>query len=100
MQSTSSRDLATRTTPSVLRRVTIIILVLLAVEYLVGMLVNLYVQVPSVHPGEGASDYFLGVVQGVAWALVASPLWLLVHAIVGLVLFLASLILIGCAIAA
>ncbi len=57
-------------------------LLLLAVQFLLGMVVNLFVQVPSVHPGVGASNYFQGVVQGVAWALVHAPLGLLVHAIV------------------
>ncbi len=74
-----------------LRRLTILMLLLLAVQFLLGMVVNLFVQVPSVHPGVGASNYFQGVVQGVAWALVHAPLGLLVHAIVGLLLFLTSL---------
>jgi hypothetical protein len=82
-----------------LRLLTILMLLLLAVQFLLGMVVNLFVQVPSIHPGVGASNYFQGVVQGVAWALVHAPLGLLVHAIVGLLLFLTSLILIGFAIA-
>ena len=79
---------------------TAIILVLLAAQFLVGMLVNLFVQVPAVHPGANAPEYFSGVVQGVAWALLHAPLWLLVHTIVGLLLFIAALVLIGFAIAA
>ena len=101
MLSTATRNSeTTRTAQSRLRIITVIILVLLAVQFLVGMLVNLYVKVPSVHPGANAPEYFSGVVQGVAWALLHAPLWLLVHTIVGLLLFLASLILIGFAIAA
>ena len=79
---------------------TAIILVLLAAQFLVGMLVNLFVQVPAVHPGANAPEYFSGVVQGVAWALLHAPLWLQLHTIVGLLLFIASLLLIGFAIAA
>ena len=90
----------TKTAQLRLRTITVIILVLLAVQFLVGMLVNLFVQVPSVHPGANAPEYFSGVVQGVAWALLHAQLWLQIHAIVGLLLFLASLILIGFAIAA
>jgi hypothetical protein len=90
----------TKTTQLRLRTITVIILVLLAVQFMVGMLVNLFVQVPSVHPGANAPEYFSGVVRGVVWALLQGPLWLLVHAILGLLLFLASLILIGFAIAA
>ena len=81
------------------RSLTILMLLLLAVQFLLGMVVNLFVQVPSVHPGVGASNYFQGVVQGVAWALVHAPLGLLVHVLEGLLLFLTSLILIGFAIA-
>ncbi len=101
MLSTATRNgEITKTAQLRLRTITVIILVLLAVQFLVGMLVNLFVQVPSVHPGANAPEYFSGVVQGVVWALLQGPLWLLVHAIVGLLLFLASLILIGFAIAA
>ena len=101
MLSTATRNGETTKTAQLrLRTITAIILVLMAVQFLVGMLVNLFVQVPSVHPGANAPEYFSGVVQGVVWALLHAPLWLLVHAIVGLLLFLASLILIGFAIAA
>ena len=101
MLSTATRNGETTKTAQLrLRTITVIILVLLAVQFLVGMLVNLFVQVPSVHPGANAPEYFSGVVQGVVWALIQGPLWLLIHAIVGLLLFLASLILIGFAIAA
>jgi hypothetical protein len=74
--------------------------VLLAAQFLVGMLVNLYVQVPAAHPGANSSEYFSGVAQGVAWALLHAPLWLQVHSIVGLLLFIASIVLIAFAIAA
>jgi len=63
------------------------------------MLVNLYVQVPTVHTGAGSSNYFLGVVQGIGWALAFGPLALLVHVVLGLLLGLASFTLIGFAIA-
>ena len=97
---TRSRDAQTKLSQSRLRTLTAIILVLLAAQFLVGMLVNLFVQVPAVHPGSNAPEYFSGVVQGVAWALLHAPLWLQLHAIVGLLLFIASLLLIGFAIAA
>jgi hypothetical protein len=31
---------------------------LLLIQYLLGMVVNVYVVLPSRHPGAGASDYF------------------------------------------
>ena len=100
MLSTSTRGSEIKTLQSRLRTINAIILVLMAVQFLVGMVVNLFVQVPPVHPGANAPEFFSGVVQGVAWALLHAPLGLLVHAILGLLLFLASLILIGFAIAA
>jgi len=96
---TRSSETKTKISQSRLRMLTAIILVLLAAQFLVGMLVNLFVQVPAVHPGANAPEYFSGVVQGVAWALLHAPLWLLVHTIVGLLLFIAALVLIGFAIA-
>jgi len=64
------------------------------------LLTNFYIQVPSAHPGAYPSNYFVEVVQGVIWALSHGPQWLLFHVIVGLLLFLWSLILIVLAIAA
>jgi hypothetical protein len=63
------------------------------------MLVNLYIQVPAIHPGANSSNYFPGVIQGVAWVLVSGPLALLIHAGIGLLLGLASFILLGLALA-
>ena len=101
MQSTATRDNVTRTGGSqrTLRLLTLIILLLLATQFLVGMLVNLYVTTIPDHPGIKAPEYFSGVVKGVAWALVHAPLFLLVHAVVGLLLFLGALVILGLAIA-
>ncbi|HVB60545.1 MAG TPA: hypothetical protein VNE61_05050 [Ktedonobacteraceae bacterium] len=99
MASTSSRNKATPST-SLLRIIAAITLLLLAAQFLIGMTVNLFVVVPSAHPGAYPSNYFVGVVQGVIWALGHGPQWLLFHVIVGLLLFLGSLILIVLAIAA
>ncbi len=102
MLSTEARRSETRSkvSQSGLRPVTAIILLLLAAQFLAGMLVNLCVQVPAVHPGANAPEYFSGVAQGVTWALLHAPLWLQLHAILGLLLFIASIVLIGFAIAA
>ena len=102
LQSTQTRSIETKTEilQSRLRTLTAIILVLLAAQFLAGVLVNLYVKVPAVHPGANAPEFFSGVVQGVAWALLHAPLWLQVHAILGLLLLIASLVLIGLAITA
>jgi hypothetical protein len=75
-------------------------LVSLALQFLAGMVVNLYVRLPASHPGTAAPDYFIGVAQGDVWALAHSALALRAHVVLGLLLFLASLALIGLAIAA
>ncbi|HXZ05677.1 MAG TPA: hypothetical protein VEH81_12650 [Ktedonobacteraceae bacterium] len=102
MQTTETSRSETKTTISQLRMrtLTAVILVLLALQFVVGMLVNLYVQVPAMHPGANAPEYFSGVAQGVVWSLLHAPLWLQIHSIVGLLLFIASIVLIGFAIAA
>jgi len=101
MQSVSTHDVVIKTPGSQrsLRAVTLIILVLLAAQFLIGMLVNLFVVVPAHHPGSNPPEYFSGVVTGVLWVLGDGTLWLRVHAIIGLALFLSALILLGLAIA-
>ena len=99
MQSTASHSVEKRTSYRALRTLTLIILLLLAAQFLVGMLVNLFVVVPVNHPGAHPSEYFSGVVTGVLWVLGDGTLWLRVHAIIGLALFLASIILLVLAIA-
>jgi hypothetical protein len=100
LQRTQTGSSETKISQSRLRTLTVVVLVLMAAQFLVGILVNLYVLVPAVHPGANAPEYFSGVVQGVAWALLHAPLWLQIHSILGLLLFIASLVLIGFAIAA
>jgi hypothetical protein len=100
MQKTASSDLAGRATPGILRPIAGITLLLLAAQFLIGMVVNLYVQIPSVHSGANAPDYFVGVVQGVVWALGHGTWALVIHVVLGLLLVLASFLLIGFSIAA
>ena len=99
MQGTATREVTKKTSYRALRIFTLIILLLLAAQFLVGMLVNLFVVVPTNHPGAHPSEYFSGVVTGVLWVLGNGTLWLRLHAIIGFALLLSSLILIGLAIA-
>ena len=99
MLAVSARRSTRRTAVSRLRTLTLLTLLLLNVQFFIGMLVNLYIQVPAIHPGANSSNYFLGVVQGIVWALVSGPLALLVHVALGLLLVLVSFILMGLAIA-
>ena len=100
MDKTSFRTGAYKGRVRWLRPLAALTLLLLAVQFLIGMLVNFYVELPTDHPGANAPEYFSGVAQGVAWALLHSDLLLVAHVAIGLALGLASLLLIGLAIAA
>jgi hypothetical protein len=60
--------------------------VLLVVQYLLGMVVNLYVTLPGRHPGAGASDYLSGAAAGLAWLITDGPAWAAAHAALGMAL--------------
>ncbi len=64
MSELSSRTGAARSASSRLRVLTLLTLLLLDGEFFIGMLVNLYVQVPTVHTGAGSSNYFLRIWLG------------------------------------
>ena len=65
-------------------------LVMLIGEFLLGMAVNLFVKVPTDHPGANPPEYFSGVAQSVTWAILNGNLLLAVHAGFGLVLVVAA----------
>jgi hypothetical protein len=100
MSSQSRHAVAIARSARRLRALMGVILLLLAAQFLVGMVVNLYVQLPPTHPGTQASEYFSGVARGVTWAIVAGPAWLVVHVIIGLALVVASIVALALAIAA
>jgi hypothetical protein len=52
------------------------VIVLLLVQFLLGMAVNLFVTIPTNHPGSQPPEYFGGVVQSVTWAVLQGPLLL------------------------
>ena len=74
--------------------------ILVVVQMAVGMVVNLYVTVPSHHPGAKPTDYFTGSLHSVAWAIGSGPVALAIHASIGLALVLAALALAVRAVAA
>jgi len=65
-------------------------LVMLIGQFLLGMAVNLFVKVPTDHPGANPPEYFSGVAQSVTWAILNGNLLLAVHAGFGLVLVVAA----------
>jgi len=66
-------------------------LVMLIAQFLLGMAVNLFVKIPTDHPGSNPPEYFSGVAQSVTWAILHGNIWLAIHAGFGLVLGLAAI---------
>ncbi|MGH9062700.1 MAG: hypothetical protein ACRD0L_01750 [Acidimicrobiales bacterium] len=75
-------------------------LVLLLVQFGLGMAVNLFVRIPARHPGAHPSAYLSGASTSVGWALSHSAVALASHAGLGLLLVVAGLVLLGMTIAA
>jgi hypothetical protein len=66
-------------------------LAMLIIQFLLGMAVNLFVTIPSHHPGANPPEYFGGVISSVTWAILHGGLWLTLHAVWGLVLVVGAL---------
>jgi hypothetical protein len=64
---------------------------LLLIEFLSGVAVNLYVTIPSSHPGSSGSSYIGRLFQGVPWAIAHGAPWLQLHALLGVLLILGGL---------
>lgn len=59
-------------------------MLLVLVQVGIGMDVNLYVVVPTHHPGAQPANYFTGSLHSVAWALGHGTTALVIHASLGL----------------
>ena len=64
-------------------------LVLLIANFLLGVVVNLFVTIPAHHPGSRGSDYFSQSEQSVTWAFGNASPWLQMH--IGLSVVIAAL---------
>lgn len=75
-----------------LRRTEFGLIIALLAQYLLGMVVNLFIKIPESHPGAKPSEYLSGVAQSLGWALTdGGGLWLTLHAALGMLLVLGSL---------
>ncbi len=64
----------------------------LVVQFLLGMVVNLFVTIPDHHPGSHAKNFFAGVASGITWAVSQESFWLILHILFGFVLIIASFV--------
>jgi hypothetical protein len=66
-------------------------LITLVLQFMLGMATNLFVQIPTNHPGANPPEYFSGVAQSVTWAILHGPsIWLVLHAVLGLLIVLSA----------
>lgn len=73
---------------------TVGLIVALIAQFLIGMLVNLFVTIPDSHPGSQPTEYFGGSFQSVLWALSSGLDLLVAHVVLGLLLVIGSLALV------
>jgi hypothetical protein len=78
--------------PAALRGEAFGLLLMLLVQFAAGMVVNLFVQIPDVHPGSNPATDLGGTVENVVWAITGSGApSLIFHAAFGLLLIANSL---------
>jgi hypothetical protein len=78
--------------PAYLRRHAETVLIILAAQFLVGMLLNLFVTLPRAHPGSTGDNYFARSWASLLWLLSGDGGWtLLVHVSLAIVLVVATL---------
>ena len=72
-------------------RALLIVSFVLLTQFLLGIVVNLFVDVPDTHPGAGVANYVVGAWRSIGWALAREWPVLALHIIVGLGLVAGSL---------
>jgi hypothetical protein len=75
----------------VLRRMTLAAAVLVVIQVAIGMVVNLYVTVPTHHPGAHPTNYLSGSFHSVVWAIGHGAIALAFHGALGLALILMAI---------
>lgn len=70
-------------------------MLLLAVQFVLGTVTRLYVTIPRDHPGSTGSGYFGQSQQSLSWALAHGDPWLQVYTGLGLLLVLLALVILA-----
>lgn len=74
-----------------LPRAYLLMSLLLLAQFVLGMAVNLFVTIPTDHPGADPSNYLTGSGRSIGWAIPHGGLWLTAHIILGLALVLGGI---------
>jgi uncharacterized membrane protein SirB2 len=74
----------------VLRRRTAATLALLTIQFVVGMSLNLYVTIPTHHPGAGSGPYLSGAWASFLWSFASGLPLLIIHVVIGILLLLSA----------
>ena len=70
---------------------TVVLLVLLGLQFVAGMVLNLFIDIPKHHPGTSGGDYYSRSWASLLWALSGGAGWaLMVHALLAVVLLLGT----------
>jgi hypothetical protein len=72
-------------------RILLVVSFALLTQFLLGMVVNLFVTISKAHPGAGVGDYVVGAAESVAWAVTHMWPFLALHVLLGLTLVVSSL---------
>ena len=83
---------------STLRRLVLGAAVLVIVQSAIGVVVNLYLNIPPHHPGAHPANFFTGSFQSLVWSIGHGTFALVVHSILGLALVIFAIIVAVCAI--
>ena len=64
----------------------------LVAQFLLGIVVNLFVTIPDQHPGANAPEFFTGIATAILWVIPHGAPMLTAHIVLGLVLVIAGLL--------
>lgn len=90
METTPTRTPSVIAALAVVARSLLIVSLVLLSQFLLGIVVNLFVSVPDAHPGAGVADYLAGAWASIGWVLTSRWPYLAVHVLLGLGLVVGS----------
>lgn len=81
-----------------MRKLLALMMLLLAVQFVLGIVTRLYITIPRDHPGSSGGGFFGQSQQSLSWALTHGDPWLQAHTGLGLVLVLLALVILAVAV--